>query len=462
MKRSLRLRIMLMILCLLAFTLLLTLLVFNWAMRRYVADSVKDQLEITSAMVRNYQPPVILYEPDISWLIPSLTHQPRNPIGARAQLFAINGRYQVVAPLLADEDSAARINAVAARMQQDQLDLGRGDKHYMETPAGAFYVTSVVLEAVAFRQEYLVLYADVTGIMNFSKYVNMLLMTVIALSGGLGLILAGLWSGSVVRPIRLLGDFARSIGSADFQTRRYHFKDEELSELLDAMNHMAEQLERYDKDQKTFYQNVSHELRTPLMAIRCHAEGIEHGIMNAADSSAVIITEADRLSALVEDLLYISRMDNITNDYVLQECDLREVLSNCAQRQAVLAQKNGVAFVFDFDSSPVVVNGSETQLERAFSNLIANALRYARRQIILRCRQGAKGVEVEVADDGAGIDPNILPHIFERFYKGERGHFGIGLAIVKSVAETHRGVITVDTAADMGTRIRIEFPDTTA
>jgi hypothetical protein len=184
MKRKLRLtlraRITLMIFGLLSSTLLLTLMAFNLAVNRYVGGSVEDQLEITAAMVRNYTPPAIIYEPDSRLLMPSLTHQPRNPVGARAQLFAVNGDYQVVAPVLADEDNAARIQAITSWMQKESLPLGTEKNTYIETAAGNFYITTVALSASSFRRDYLVLYADVTDIMNFSRHVNFLLMAVIA------------------------------------------------------------------------------------------------------------------------------------------------------------------------------------------------------------------------------------------------------------------------------------------
>lgn len=255
---------------------------------------------------------------------------------------------------------------------------------------------------------------------------------------------ANLIAGSVTKPLRKLTEFAGEIGKGNFAAQKFDFTDVEFDELLAAMNQSAEKLDVYDKDQRAFFQNVSHELRTPLQSIRCYAEGVEYGLMDAQKSSITIVNETDRLSELVEDLLYISRVDSITNHMEKRENDLRDTLALCAEGQKLLAEKRGITLVYQFDENAVLFAYHEKHMYRAFSNLISNGLRYARTTVTLCCHQLDGRIAVSVIDDGKGMTPEELPHIFERFYKGWDGKHGIGLSIVKSVVELHGGEISVN------------------
>lgn len=180
--------------------------------------------------------------------------------------------------------------------------------------------------------------------------------------------------------------------------------------------------------------------------------------MEPEKSSATIIAETDRLSELVEDLLYISRVDSLSAHVEMEENDLRETLALCAEHLKPVAVQQGIRMVYQFDDEPVLCSYNEKHMYRAFLNLIANALRYARTTITLRCARAEGHIEVSVIDDGPGIPPEQLPHVFERFYKGIDGKHGIGLSIVKSVVELHGGEVSVQ-ADETGTCFTLLFPD---
>jgi signal transduction histidine kinase len=307
-----------------------------------------------------------------------------------------------------------------------------------------YYFVSVEMPESYFGETaYLVYYIDMTAITSFSERINKVLLAVMGVAGILAAAIATILSGRIARPIRELTRFAVRIGQGDFSKSTLDYQDIELSELAGSMNKAAAQLDAYDREQKTFFQNVSHELRTPLQSIKCNAEGIEHGILDPIKSSRVIISETDRLSEMVEDLLYLSRIDNVTGSGHFEESDLREILSNCAERQRSLATERDIQFVFAFDDQPVNIYCDEKRMSRAFSNLISNAIRYAKSRIILSCHAKDDKIIISVVDDGEGIAIEDLPHIFNRFYKGNGGKHGIGLSIVKSVIEQHKGKIEV-------------------
>jgi len=264
---------------------------------------------------------------------------------------------------------------------------------------------------------------------------------------------------SITRPIEKLNKFALDIGRGDFSQNDFEFNEIELEELNSALNKSARQLAVYDSEQKAFFQNASHELRTPLMSIKCYAEGISFGIMEPKAASETILKETDKLSDLVTDLLYISKIDNISTAYTFKETDLIELIRACAMRQEALGAKEMINFSFDFSDNTLYYKCIEELLSRAIDNLLSNAIRYAKGEIILSAHKRADRVEISIEDDGDGIDSEVLEHIFERFYKGTDGVHGIGLSIVKSIVEEqHKGHIIAENRIGGGAKFIITLP----
>lgn len=180
------------------------------------------------------------------------------------------------------------------------------------------------------------------------------------------------------------------------------------------------------------------------MSIRCYAEGIECGVMGPEEAARTILTETDRLSDMVEDLIYISKLDGRPDLTGAEPHDLRETFSLAASDQRHMAESKGILFEFDFDEEPVMMVYKENDLRQLCSNLISNAIRYAKNMITLTCRNTDKELILRVQDDGDGISEEDLPHLFERFYKGKDGKHGIGLAIVYSVTKLYNGTIIAE------------------
>jgi len=281
-------------------------------------------------------------------------------------------------------------------------------------------------------------------VINFARGANFSLIAIMIVAVIITFLVTFFITRRMTRPLADLTEFSARIGQGDFTLCTESFHDRELATLARSMNQAATQLDSYDKDQKTFFQNASHELRTPLMSIKCYAEGIAYDVMDAKKASATILSETDRLSEMVEDLLVVSRIDTIAGEGRSAACDLRELLSAAADEQRAVAERNHLELVFDFDEDPVVLWANDKTLQRALSNLISNALRYASSRVILSCKQEGETIRVTVADDGPGVDPDVRPHLFERFSKGADGKHGIGLSIVKSVVDRHGGTIEVE------------------
>jgi signal transduction histidine kinase len=352
------------------------------------------------------------------------------------------------------EQQAAQ--AISSWLQNSGLAPAAVQDHLVTSAAGSFYVTCAAADA---GTAYFVFYVDVTGIVSLAGDVNRLLIVIMLGAVAVTVLASVVITRRLTRPLVDLTAFSRRIGTGDFTTMNEQFNDREFTALADSMNQAARQLEAYDKDQKTFFQNVSHEFRTPLTSITCYAEGIAYGIMDPPAASRTILTESARLSDMVEDLLSLSRLDTTGRTTATVLCNVATLLTAAAADQQTMATEAGLTFVFDVDETPVLLQGNDVALQRAFSNLISNAIRYAAHRITLGCRRVGDDVVVTVADDGPGVDATDLPHIFERFYKGKGGSHGIGLAIVKSVAEAHGGRVGVTTGPD-GATFRLSLPVT--
>ena len=200
-------------------------------------------------------------------------------------------------------------------------------------------------------------------------------------------------------------------------------------------------IEKEAERQQTFFQNASHELKTPLMAIQGYAEGIQAGVMDTGSAAEVILEESDRMTELVEELLDISKIDMGRQQLALSEMDVRELLYDGIRAVEPAAAASGITIAPDFPEEPVMVKCDDTQMRRAVTNILTNGLRYARSELRLTCRPDKRNVIIRIQDDGNGIAETDLPHIFDRFYMGESGKTGIGLALTKEIIHLHKGRI---------------------
>ena len=215
-------------------------------------------------------------------------------------------------------------------------------------------------------------------------------------------------------------------------------------------------VERAHESQKWFFQNVSHELKTPMMAVQGCAEGIHTGVLDPVGASGVILEETEQMSELVEELLALSRLESGQANAEFHLTDVRELLYDCLRSTEQPAEQKNLRISLRFDETPVTVNCDEIQLRRAFTNFITNALRYAKEEIQIECKADRGKAVVRIRDDGEGIAPELLPHIFDRFFSTRKGGAGIGLALVKETVTLHRG--NVRAANDGGAVFEISLP----
>ena len=215
-------------------------------------------------------------------------------------------------------------------------------------------------------------------------------------------------------------------------------------------------IEKEAERQQTFFQNASHELKTPLMAIQGYAEGIQAGVMDTASAAEVILKESDRMTELVDELLDISKIDMGRQPLTLSEMDVRELLYDSIRAVEPTAAA-GITITPDFPETPIMVSCDDTRLRRAVTNILSNGVRYARSELRLTCRADRRQVTIRIQDNGDGIAEADLPHIFDRFYMGQNGKSGIGLALTKEIIHLHKGTIRAYNG-DSGAVFEISIP----
>ena len=284
--------------------------------------------------------------------------------------------------------------------------------HTLKTGGSRFVFRIAHVEADEYEDAYsYILYVDVGAVMQYSAYLNAVFFAVLAVL-------------SV-----LICLFGRKLGGY---------------------------VERAYESQKWFFQNVSHELKTPMMAVQGCAEGIHTGVLDPVKASGAILEEAEQMSDLVEELLALSRLESGQANAEFRFTDIREVLYDCLRSTEQLTEQRKLCITPCFDEDPVLVNCDEVQLRRAFTNIITNALRYAKKEIQIECKADRGKAIVRIRDDGEGIAPELLPHIFDRFYSTRKGGAGIGLSLAKEIVSLHKG--TISASNDGGALFEISLP----
>lgn len=273
---------------------------------------------------------------------------------------------------------------------------------------------------------------------------------------------------SIVNPVKEINETAARIAGGDLDARINHeHHHDEIGDLAATINDMADKLATSDRLKNDFISTVSHELRTPLTAIKGWGETLlQLGESDPAMSergTKVIISEAARLNDMVEELLDFSRMSsgrlklNVEKIDVLAELD--EVVFSFRER----AIKEGVEISYNASIVPAPTNGDASRIKQVFINILDNALKYSEhggRITVTADRTEPTVMVITVSDTGAGIAPEDLPHVKEKFFKANstvRGS-GIGLAVADEIMKLHNGSLNIDSILGEGTSVTMTIP----
>ncbi|MBD3109653.1 PAS domain-containing protein [Bacillus sp. AGMB 02131] len=227
--------------------------------------------------------------------------------------------------------------------------------------------------------------------------------------------------------------------------------------------HDITELKRLEQMRQDFVANVSHELRTPITSVKGFSETLLDGDLKnekiIRDFLTIILKESERMQALIQELLELSKIENQEFKLSLTKVDLNNIVSETEKMFNRKAEKKGIDLRLELCDDPVIIDADPYRLKQIFINLISNAINYTptNGKVDVFVSQNEKYAFVEVKDTGVGIEKSEIPRIFERFYRVDRarsrnsGGTGLGLAIVKHLVEAHKGYITVESERGKGT-----------
>jgi heavy metal sensor kinase len=285
----------------------------------------------------------------------------------------------------------------------------------------------------------------------------------IAVSGGFILVRRAL------KPVSRIAHKAEEISQHNLSQRLPVVRSgDELERLSISLNHMIARLEDAIQTSKRFVADASHELRTPLTVLRGELESLAQDAqlkVHTRESLGSLLEEVDRLSEIVESLLALSKLDAGEASAERIKFDLGELVTTTAGQMSLLAEDKSIKV--ECDATPdVIVEGDRSRMKQVVVNLLDNAIKYTPNggKVLLRiAREGGYAI-LEVADNGVGIPPEALPHMFKRFFRvddsrsREQGGAGLGLSIVKSICAAQGAEVDVTSRPEGGSCFRVRQP----
>ncbi len=261
--------------------------------------------------------------------------------------------------------------------------------------------------------------------------------------------------GPARRRLRAVETAARRFGSGDLEARAPEKGGDEIAAVAQAFNRMADDLAASDRVRRQLLADVSHELNTPVTAVRGYLETLTMAEVQLDEATRtrylhIIADETARLEHVIGDLLDLAKFEGGGGTLRREVVAVDPLFARVGARHEREMQARRVTLAATIAPDAATVIGDADRLEQVLQNLAANALRYAPdgSTIRLSARRAADGLALTIEDEGPGIEPEHLPHVFDRFYKADTsrapaGGSGLGLSIVKAIVERHGGHITV-------------------
>ena len=271
---------------------------------------------------------------------------------------------------------------------------------------------------------------------------------------------------SIVHPVQEVCDTAKMIADGNYDTKidHYFYKDE-IGQLCDTINEMADKIKTSDKIKNDFISTVSHELRTPLTAIKGWGETLlQIGDTDPALTKRgmnVIINESTRLNGIVEELLDFSRMQSGRMVLKNEKMDILAELDETVFAFRDRATREGIELIYNAPTLPAPMDGDPDRIKQVFVNILDNALKYTKQggKIVVSTDIKDDRITIIISDTGCGISAEDLPHVKEKFYKTNMTVHGsgIGLAVVDEIVRLHNGTFDIDSVLGQGTTVTISF-----
>jgi signal transduction histidine kinase len=268
-------------------------------------------------------------------------------------------------------------------------------------------------------------------------------------------------------PLREMVAATRAMAKGDYDHVVTATSRDEVGELARAFNSMSRQLSEVDRFRRDLVANASHELRTPLGALRARLENLVDGVEQPDRRAlAEALSQVERLGALVEQLLDLSRLESGAVPLELDDVPAMQLLTEVTTEWREQAATRDVRLESFLLPADLRLRVDPARMRQVLGNVVANAIRHSPDggRIVLTARANGGRPRLEVVDEGPGIPADELERVFERFYRsdrarsGDEGGAGLGLAIARWIVELHEGTITATAAKPYGCRVIVELP----
>lgn len=335
--------------------------------------------------------------------------------------------------------------------------LGQQDFYFQDGSEGSmFYILDKSQLGGLFKQ-------------NISWFMIVILLILISTNG----ILTYLVYKSIIKPLKELENAANEIkhGNLDYKIN-INSKDEieqvgnSFEEMRIRLKESLEVQQQYEENRKELISNISHDLKTPITSIKGYVEGIKDGIADTPEKMNKYINTIDAkakyMDGLIDDLFLFSKLDLNKAPFDFQILDLVNFMRDCIEELTFDMSKNNVKLTSNIPNESIMVKADVQKLKRVVLNIVGNSMKYRNGnelnvKVSIINRNNAAIVEIK--DNGKGIEKEVLPNIFERFFRGDTsretigGGSGLGLAIVRKIIEEHEGKIWVESELNKGTSI---------
>ena len=285
------------------------------------------------------------------------------------------------------------------------------------------------------------------------------------------LIISGLLSMELTKPISQISRAAKRMATGDYSVDfQAQYSYAEMNALAETLNYAKEEISRADELQKEVLANVTHDLKTPLTMIKAYASMIQEISGDNPEKrekhTQVIIDETDRLTALVNDILKMSKIRSGMDTLKTEEFNLSEFIHTVLERFEFLTETQGYTIVRDIDDE-LYTRADKDKIEQVVYNLIGNAVNYTGddKKITVSLHRKNEKIRFSVTDTGKGIPPEECSTIWERYYSSAETHkrpikgTGLGLSIVKTILVKHGFGFGVDSEVGKGSTFFVDFPD---
>lgn len=309
-----------------------------------------------------------------------------------------------------------------------------------------------------------------------SEHDLLLAIVLLVFASGMAMVLGYFLSSTVTERINQLKNAAEELADGNLKTRVAVNGRDEVASLAETFNQMAEQLQAADQRQRELESLrrdliawVSHDLQTPLTSMRAILEALSDGVVEDPETVKRYLLTAQRdvrsLSSLIDDLFHLAQLDAGGLPLHRADASLSDLVSDTLESFTELAKQQQITLEGNVDSDVDPVHMDTQAIGRVLNNLIGNALRHtpAQGRVSVWVRRNPN-VEVTVSDTGEGIRAEDIPHVFERFYRGEKsrsratGGAGLGLAIARGIVQAHGGEINVESEMGKGAQFTFRLP----